>query len=60
MPGTSITITVVTAPTITSSADAYTNNTRPTFAGTSDGSYYDVASTDFGTNFCGGTVVNLS
>ncbi|MEO7349288.1 MAG: FGLLP motif-containing membrane protein [Terrimesophilobacter sp.] len=58
-PGPSITITVVNAPTITSPADGVvTNDYEPTFAGASDGSYFDVYTTDFSTHFCGGTVVN--
>ena len=60
-PGTPISITVVDGPRVDSPADdLYTNDYQPTFTGTSDGSYFDVYSTDFATHFCGGTVVNLS
>ena len=58
---TPITITVVNPPTITSPADdLYTNDDQPTFSGTSEGTYFTVSTTDFVTEFCTGTVVNLT
>jgi Bacterial Ig-like domain len=58
-PGNVITIQVVNAPTITAPADNLTTNDyQPTFTGTSDGTYFDVYTSDFVTHFCGGTVVN--
>ena len=59
--GPSILITLVTAPTITSPAnDTLTNDNMPTFAGTAEGSYFTVMTTDESYTFCTGTVVNLS
>ncbi len=59
--GSPITIDLVNPPTITSPADGtYTNDTTPTFAGTAEGSYFTVMTTDESFTFCTGTVVNLS
>ncbi|GAA3739195.1 hypothetical protein GCM10022239_13440 [Leifsonia bigeumensis] len=59
--GPSILITLVNPPTITSPADdIYTNDNMPTFAGTAEGSYFTVFTTDESFTFCDGTVVNLS
>lgn len=61
VPGPSILIDLVPAPTITSPADGtYTNDNMPTFAGTAEGSYFSVFTSDELFTFCGGTVVNLS
>ena len=59
--GPPISITRVNGPTISSPADdLYTNDYQPTFSGTSEGSYFDVYTSDFAIHFCGGTVVNLT
>ncbi|MBX3104023.1 MAG: hypothetical protein KF867_03520 [Cryobacterium sp.] len=60
-PGPAITITVVRQPTITSPSDGFWSKyNSPTFVGDSDGSYFDVYTSDFLTHMCGGTVVNQS
>ncbi len=58
-PGAPITVQVVNAPTIASPADGLiTNDYQPTFSGAADGSFFEVWTSDFATQFCSGTVVN--